>query len=180
MTGTLDEYLDELRAQLRGGPDADDIVAEIRSHVLDAGPDVRATLARLGTPAELASLYSTERSYSPSLLLRTLFRFATVSIGGFFALVGLIAGYVLAISFFLAAIVKPFAPHRTGVWRLADGEISLRLGLSGRAEPAGSEELLGWWIVPVGLLAGALVLWLTPRFGRWATRRLRRSLVASR
>ncbi|HWW62157.1 MAG TPA: hypothetical protein VN181_12375 [Thermoanaerobaculia bacterium] len=175
---TADEYLDELRARLRGVPDAEDIVAEIRGHVHDAGPDVQATLARLGTPSELAALYATERSNSPALLFRSLFRFATVSIGGFFALLGLAAGYVLAISFFLAAIIKPFAQHRTGVWRLADGEISLRLGLLS-APPAGSEELLGWWIVPIGLLAGALVLWLTPRFGRWATRRFRRSLVTS-
>ncbi len=173
---TLDDYLRELRTELRGVSDADDIVAEIRSHVHDAGPDVRTTLDRLGTPSELASLYATERSSSPALLFRSLLRFATVSIGGFFAFMGLLAGYALAISFFLAAIIKPFAPHRTGVWRLADDEISLRLGLVS-APPAGSAELLGWWIVPIGLAAGALVLWLTPRFGRWATRRFRRSLV---
>lgn len=122
MDQRLDAYLEELRARLRGLADAGDIVEEIRSHVHDAGADVAATLERLGSPAELASLYATERSNSPWLLGRSLFRSASMSIGGFFALIGLITGYALAISFFLAALIKPFAPDRTGVWRLPGQE----------------------------------------------------------
>lgn len=171
-----ENYLRELRAQLRGAADADDIVAEIRSHIEESGSDVAATLARLGTPAELAALYAIDRSSSPMVLVRGLSRWARVSIGGFSALIGVIVGYVLTIAFFLAALVKPFAPHRTGVWRLPDDEISLRLGLGG-SPPMDGQEVLGWWIVPIGLAAGALVLWATPRFGRWAVRRFRRGLL---
>lgn len=173
----IEVYLRELRAQLHGAADAEDILAEIRSHIEESGPDVAATLARLGTPAELATLYAVDRSSSPTILVRGLFRWAKVSIGGFFALIGVVVGYGLTISFFLAALIKPFAPHRTGVWWLAGDEISLRLGLGG-SPPTYGHEVLGWWIVPIGLAAGALVLWATPRFGRWAVRRfLRRLLV---
>ena len=174
----LEAYLHELRTRLRGLQDSDDIVAEIRSHALNAG-DVIGTLDRLGSPAELASLYEPDRSSSPRLLVRGLLRWATGSIVGFFALLTLLAGYVMAISFFLAALVKPIAPHRVGLWRLAADEISLRIGLIA-APPPGSEELLGWWIVPIGLAAGLLVLWLTPRFGRWAIRHFRRTLLLPR
>lgn len=175
----LDAYLRELRTRLRGLADAGEIVEEIRSHVRDAGADVGTTLERLGSPAELASLYIAERSNSPWLLVRSLSRWATLSIGGFFALIGLLMGYGLAISFFLAALIKPFAPDRTGLWRLPGDEISLRMGLGG-LPPPGSEELIGWWIVPIGLVAGVLVLRLIPRFGRWATRRFRLALVVTR
>ena len=119
-------------------------------------------------------------SRSPGLLLRSLFRWATVSVAGGFALLGLITGYVLAASFFIAALVKPLAPGRVGLWWLPGGEISLHLGFVAPPPPRG-EELLGWWIVPMGLVLGAGALWLTPRFGRWAIRRFRRTpLVPTR
>ena len=35
------------------------------------------------------------------------------------------------------------------------------------------DELLGWWIVPLGLLIGAGLFLLTTRFGLWGLRRLR-------
>ena len=172
----IDAYLRDLRRHLRDVPDADDIVAEIRSHIDDAGPDVAATLSRLGSPSYLAALYATDRGSSPLVLLRGLARWATVSIMGFAALAVVIAGYLLAISFLLAALIKPFAPHRTGLWQFPGGELSLRLGLLAPPPPQGV-ELLGWWIVPLGLAAGALVLAVTPWFGRWAVRRFRGTLV---
>ena len=166
----IDAYLRELRRQLGDAPDADDIVAEIRSHIDDAGPDVAATLARLGSPSYLAALYGIDRGSSPLVLLRGLARWATVSVLGFPALAATIIGYLLAVSFLLAALIKPFAPHRTGVWQLAGGEFSLRLGLL-EPPPPHAVELLGWWIVPLGFAAGALVFAITPWFGRWTIRR---------
>ena len=83
-------------------------------------------------------------------------------------------GYVLAASFFLAAMLKPFRPERAGLFRTAAGdELTLRLGLSGSPTPPG-EELLGWWIVPLGVLLGGTAYGLTVSFARWAIRRYRR------
>ena len=99
----LDGYLSELRARLRNLPDAEasEILEELRSHVCDSvgtGGEltergVAAALERLGSPAELASLYKTDsllvragRSRSPWLLSWSLFRWATVSVAGGFAL----------------------------------------------------------------------------------------------
>lgn len=166
----IDAYLRELRRRLGDAPDADEIVAEIRSHINDAGSDVAATLARLGSPSYLAALYAVDRGSSPLVVLRGLARWAMVSVMGFLALVVAIIGYLFAVSFLLAALIKPFAPHRTGVWQLPDGDLSLRLGLLEPPTPH-AVELLGWWIVPLGLAAGALIFVITPWFGRWAIRR---------
>jgi uncharacterized membrane protein len=182
---TLEGYLSELRARLRSLPEAEvsEILEELRSHVREsAGPgdgSLPEILDRLGSPEELASLYVTDRLLvrasrpgSPWLLARGLFRWASVSVAGSVALLGLVIGYVVAGSFFVAALVKPFAPGRAGLWRLAGGEISLRLGLVASPPPAG-EELLGFWIVPLGLLLGSAAAWLTARLARGAIRRFR-------
>ena len=189
---TLEVYLAELRTRLRRLPEADvsEIVAELRSHVRDSAGDamdegeVAAALARLGSPGELASLYATDRLLeragrdpSPWLLLWSLVRRATVSVAGGVALLSVIAGYLVAAGFFVAAIAKQFAPDRVGLWWLHGDEISLHLGLVA-APPPPDQELLGFWIVPLGLSLGALALWSTARFGRWAVTRLRRTPLA--
>jgi uncharacterized membrane protein len=186
----LEGYLRELERELGGMPReaAADVVAELRSHVRDAAGGagaesaeaVAAALERLGSPAALAVLYRTEsllaqpgRGRSPWWLLKVLVRWATLSAAGVLPLLGLIAGYVVAGSLFVAALAKPFAPGRVGLWRLASGELSLHLGF--RADPPPlAEEVLGWWITPLGLAAGAAGYYLALTFARASIRRFRR------
>jgi hypothetical protein len=180
---SIERYLEELRVRLRGLPaqEVSEIVAELRSHLVESissSDDAAAVLERVGSAAELASLYASERllqraGRSPWLLLRGLARWARFSIAGVFALLLLVAAYGVAASFFLAALLKPFARDRVGLWRSAGDEYSLRLGFSG-APPLQATELLGWWIVPIGLAIGCAALWLTPRIGRWALRRIQK------
>lgn len=115
---------------------------------------------------------------APWRLLKTLFRWATVSIAGVLAFLGVLAGYLMAASFLCAALVKPFAPGRVGLWRLDGDHFSLRLGFVA-PPPVQGEEILGWWIVPLGLVLGAALFWLTPRLARWAIRRFRRTPLVS-
>jgi hypothetical protein len=42
------------------------------------------------------------------------------------------------------AALKPFHSDAAGLWRLADGELSLRMGFG--LVPPRSMDLLGWWI----------------------------------
>lgn len=182
----VEAYLAELRIRLRGLAEGDvaEVIAELRSHIDESikADAVDAVLARLGSPAELASLYETENLFdraarnqsSPWLLLRTIARWATFSIAGAFVLFTLIAGYVVAASFFLAALVKPFAPDRVGLWRLASGDYSLRLGFV-EGPPPHATEMLGWGLIPAGVVIGAVAFWLIPNLGRWAIRSLRRA-----
>jgi uncharacterized membrane protein len=191
----IDAYLSRLRARLRGINEQDvrEIVEELRSHILDklgtqevSAGAVGATLAALGSPEELASEYMTDNllaraevSRSPVRIMASLFRWASLSVAGFFAFLASLVGYFLGVSFILCALLKPVHPLTAGLWILTAGSddflISLRLGFG--SAPPGGRELLGWWIVPIGLLVGCGLVMLTTRFGLWCVRQYRKSRV---
>lgn len=192
----IDAYLGRLRGRLRGlsGGDVREIVEELRSHVADktgAGeeltPDaVDQILAGLGSPEELANQYLTDEmlaraevSRSPLRILESLFRWATFSVGGFFVLMGTVLGYLLGGIFMWCGVLKIVHPQTAGLWLIPDGagdvQVSVRLGFLG--PPAGGRELLGWWILPIGLAAGCALVLLTTRFALWCAGLYRRSHV---
>lgn len=189
----IEEYLEALRAGLRGLPraQADDIVEEIRGHLLDrAGGEgslteagAAAALEALGRPADLAAAYVAEiliaragASRAPWRLLGHTFRLASLSLRGAFLFLQVCVGYGLSASFLIAALMKPVAPGRAGLWRGAGdpGTVSLHLGF---VAPGEGTELLGWWIVPIGLAAGAACVAATTWLARRGMRRLRGGLA---
>lgn len=190
----IDAYLKVLRKRLRslGDQDSLDVVEEIRSHILDkaaTGGDitpgaVESALAALGSPEELAGQYITDDllirarvSRSPWLILRSLFRWAGLSLVGFCVLMLSVFGYFLAGSFALCAMLKPIHPHTAGLWLLPDSsDVSLSLALGSVPPPLGGRELLGWWIIPLGLIVGMGLVVLTFHFGLWSIRKFWRPL----
>jgi hypothetical protein len=180
----LDVYLDQVRRLLRGFSPAEvaEILAELRSHVLDrvegelTPAKVEAAIEALGSPRDIARANMAERAHAEmeadrSLLAvpRAVGRLATVSIYGFFAFLVSVTGYGLGAAFLLTALAKPFAPSRVGLWRSGGpDDLTFSMGMVEHAPHA--QELLGWWIVPVGLVVGALALWLTWRFGVFSVR----------
>ncbi|HWE46621.1 MAG TPA: hypothetical protein VG407_11395 [Caulobacteraceae bacterium] len=186
-TRTLDAYLRQVRHGLRGLPDAEatEIVEELRSHALDraggalSGQSVDATIAGLGPARELAGMYLAERmaervevSRSPLLILKTVWRLAGLSLRACTVFIVSLIGYLLAASFFIIALAKPFLPKRTGLWIWNErGDWDFSLGIQW---PHG-HELLGWWIIPICLALSMLCLYLTWRFGLTTVRRLGRS-----
>ena len=195
----VETYLGRLRVRLRGINDLDvrEIVEELRFHILDkagvsgevTAAGVDAALAALGSPEELASEYLTdslleraELSRSPVQILESLFRWASLSVAGFFVLLGSILGYFFGVVFVLCALVKPFHPQTAGLWVFRDNTdnlvTSLRLGFG--SPPVGGRDVLGWWIVPIGLVVGCGLLMLTTRFALWCARVYRRSHVLHR
>jgi hypothetical protein len=195
----IKKYLHDVGAGLRTLPSeqARDIVEELRSHIGDkvaAGGDmtpagVDSVLSGLGHPEDLASLYLTDDlqvralvSRSPLLILRSLFRWASMSFAGLFVLLGSLAGYFVAVTLVFCALAKPIHPYTAGLWMIREEgdpySLSLRLGLG--SVPPGSRDLLGFWIVPIGAVVGFGLFFLTARFGLWAIRRLRRGPSAER
>jgi hypothetical protein len=184
----IEAYLGRVRRGLRslGEEDTSEILEELRSHILDAaraeGPataaSVGAALSRLGRPETLAGEYATnemllraEVTRSPFRILETLFRWASLSLGGFLALLASIGGYLLGGVCLLCAALKPFHPATAGLWTFPDDggvAISLRLGFG--LPPPGAHELLGWWIVPVGWIVGWALVVLTTRFSLFCLR----------
>jgi hypothetical protein len=188
----IESYLRRLRHGLRGmnGSEADDIVAELRSHIVEKsaaeGARVEAILAALGSPERLANEYLTddllaraEVSRSPWRVLEGLFRWGSLSVAGFFALLAAITGYFFGGAFLLCALLKPFHPQSAGLWAFHTGagdvEYSLHLGFAN--PPDGGRELLGWWIIPIGLALGGGFVLLTSYFALWFARRFRPSLA---
>jgi hypothetical protein len=190
----IDVYLSRLRARLRGVHDQDvrDIVEELRSHIMDraaaAGEITAASvddaITALGTPEELASQYLTdnllaraETIRSPLHILKTLSHWASLSVAGFLVFLGSIGGYSLGVGLFVCGLLKPIHPRTVGLWLLPAGpddlEISLRLGFG--TVPAGGRELLGWWMLVVGIVGGCGLVMLTTQLVLWYVRRYRRS-----
>jgi Protein of unknown function (DUF1700) len=195
----IDACLNRMRSCLRGLSDqaTGEILAELRSHITEkaaAGGEmtaasVDAALAELGSPEELASEYATDEllaraevSRSPIHILESLFRWASLSVAGFFVLLGSIAGYFLGTAFILVAALKPFHPETAGLWVTQDaaGDLTFSLHLGFGSAQVGGREVLGWWVVPVGLLAGCGLVILTTRAALWCVQQYRRSRAVPR
>lgn len=178
----VDEYFSQLSQGLRGVPpsEADDFLRELRAHVDErlhaagSGADPAEILRQLGSPKVLAASYRVEmaaslaaRSRSPLQLLGSLLRWARLSAGGV-VIFGVVAtGYVIATSLFLAALMKPFRPG-AGLWLIDEDTVSLRISPdSSHPGIVGARELLGWWIIPIGLVAGTAVVFATGALGRY-------------
>ncbi len=190
----IDAYLNRVRSRLRGlsAQTTGEILAELRSHITEravvggelTATSVDAALAALGSPEELAAEYATDEllaraevSRSPVHLIESLFRWASLSVAGFFVLLGSVAGYFLGGAFILVAGLKPFHPETAGLWvsRDATGDVAFSLHLGFGSAQVGGREVLGWWVVPIGLLAGCGLVILTTRAALWCAHQYRRA-----
>lgn len=192
----IEKYLDTVHACLRGLKEADvhEFVEELRSHIYEktstagemTADGLENVLTALGNPEELARehkanalLTKAVASGSPLRILEALFRWASFSVAGLFVLVGATGGYLLGGVLFICAVLKPFHPQTVGLWVLQDetGDLALSFRLGAASPPAGAHELMGWWIVPIGLLVTFGLVMTTSRLALWCSRRFRRSSV---
>lgn len=189
----IEQYLKRLRKSLSHLQEADtaDILQELRSHILErleseresSGGGIGAILASLGTPEEMASEYVTENilaaaasSRSPLMIMKGIFRLASVSLAGFAVLIGSLMGYLVGLPLLLMALAKPFIPNHVGLW-IQTGAMphSLFFGIS--IDAMQGQDLLGWWIVPLGLIVGLGTILLVLKFDLWCIRRYQRQLA---
>jgi hypothetical protein len=183
----LETYLHEVRSRLHGlsASEVSEIVQELRSHVLDAvsGDASEARIAdalrKLGSAQEIARMNMSMRvatrsltHRSPLRVLHTLVRLAGLTVRGAIVLFISLVGYGFAASWLITALAKPLLPREVGLWMLPDknGDLSFSLGSHGL--PTVGHDLLGWWIVPIGLLVGFAAAYLTYRFDLAAIRRM--------
>jgi hypothetical protein len=185
----LDTYLSQVQRYLGGLPDAEarEVIAELRAHVLDkveGAPTpqrVEAAIAELGTPKEVARLNVTERVVahldihrSPRSVLGGVTRLAGLSAYGFFVFLVSFTSYGVALSLLVMAAVKPFWPAHAGLWWTPDPKFGHSLSFGVVFPSPGGRELLGFWIIPIGVVGGLLIGYLTWRFGLISARQMRR------
>lgn len=183
----IDSYLAELRRCLGELPpeEVHDILQEIRGHILERAEatgelteeHLVAILKALGRPEEIAPLYQVDSvvakarvSISPRLVMRGIRRWSSVSAWGLVLFVLGVVGYAAGFSLMLSALAKIISPDKVGAW-LHGGSFSI-----GTTSDPAARDVLGWWLVPVGLAAGSFVVFGTTRLLRWTLRfaRIRR------
>ena len=152
----LDRYLHRLEHALASLPPEErrDIVAETRSHVLDRmaarpGARLQDVLAELGDPATYARRFTGEGDEPGPL--RVITALALRGMTAFLALNALVAAYGVGLLLLVIAGGKLMYPDRVGLW-VDREEGSALFGFP--EDPAGT-EVLGWWLVVIGLLGAA-------------------------
>lgn len=189
----IDAYLERLRKNLHGltPEEIREIVQELRTHLLEKAEtngevspqSVDSALLSLGSPEDLAGEYLTDNlfihaqaSRSPVRILKSLFRWASLSVAGFVVFFVCLFGYATSAVLLWCAALKPIHPATDGLWvsNGPDGlDLSFHLGF-GTPSP-NSREVLGWWLIPIGLLGGYALLMVTTRFALWCVGRYRQS-----
>jgi uncharacterized membrane protein len=154
-----------------------DALREIEGHIreraaeVEPEPDERESLERvlaeLGSPLRVAQAYSGEMAIEEAVATgrvgptaRALWHVATSTLLGFFPALGLLLGYLLGVACFVVALVKPILPNNTGLL-LVDGA-PRAFGVVGPL-PEGGEVVGGYWIIPILLALGLLILAATQR-----------------
>lgn len=180
----IDVYLARLRRALEGLPaaDIDEILRELRGHIAERATDTESTppdgapieqiLSELGAPENIASAYRNDAlvararaTFSPGLILRTTMRWATKTALGFLAFIVALVGYGVGLSLIACALLKPLLPDNIGLWISRQG---MNLGFQTPRPPG--PELLGWWIIPLGLVGSAAFILGSTVFLRWMLR----------
>jgi hypothetical protein len=182
----LESYIVRFRCVLAGMTlaEQEDIVAEIRAHIHErvsvSGMSIEETLARLGSPEDLAREYNrgvlvrrASNGFSPLLILRAAFAWAMTGVHGAGVFLTALFGYALAFGFMLWCLLKMVYPDEIGLW--IDPDFTLLGFRSG--DITHGHEVLGSWFQPITFGIGLLFFTLTTmlmrtllhRFKQWRT-----------
>ncbi len=151
--------------------DADDVLREIECHIYDVMEirqengqmiDAGEILKGFGQPRELASQYVEHilDGAPPPAGFRAIQRIKTGTTKGLYWTTA-IFGYLLSTTFLAIGLYKPVNPEAVGVWMNAGGE-SFAVGALSQM-PNGTQEIMGWWLVPVTIGLGLGGAYITKR-----------------
>lgn len=181
----LDTYLAQVRRGLKGLSEAEtrEVLLELRAHVLDrveghlTPKSVEAALTALGSPRDVALANVTERVAAVMEEQRGFFgvltavvRLAGLSLAGFVLFMVSLIGYGMAAGFAFVAVYKPFNPEHVGMWSSGPGNFTL-----GTLDHPTTPDLMGWWIIPFGLVAAVALGYLTWALDRFCIRAMVRA-----
>jgi len=191
LSNRIDAYLLQLRECLGELPpeEVTDILREIRGHILERAEAngelteqrLVTILKSLGRPEEIAPLYQADAavarakvSLSPRVVMRGVQRWSRVSGWGLALFITGVAGYATAFALILCGIGKIIAPSQFGGWV---GPHAFDIGVN--HDPA-ARDVLGRWLVPIGLIGGPALVLGTTRVLRWTLRfaRMRKPTAA--
>lgn len=159
----------------------DEIVKELRSHLLDRQAQGKADLlAGFESPEDLSSNLMAESALRGTLkrgafwpMARAVASGARESVLGLLLLTPLIVLQLTGLISIAVAVLKPFVSIDLGLWV---GPRSFYIG-RWNGNPA-VHEVLGWWGIPILIVSGVLLLWICNRamraLVRWRLRSTQR------
>lgn len=165
-------------------PARSELLAELRSHLEErAAQGAGDLLAPFGRAEDYAALFVEEQALRGALARGGPIALGRALLGGarrlawWYAVLSLALVQLLGGVLVLLAALKLAFPAQVGLF--VHGR-ALQLGATFGGAPEGV-ELLGWWAVPLFLLAGALALWASLAalrgLARWRLARLRPALA---
>src|SRR5882757_3382324 len=170
-----DDYLKQVRQGLAslGQDEREEIVAELRSHLLDRQGQGRADLLEgFGSAERFAAGFVTESALRSALaqgtswaLGRALLMAARDSVLLLLGLLPLLLAQFIALGFIVCAALKPFMQDSLGLWV---GPHAFFLGTA--ADTSKVHQITGWWVFPAVAIAGLLLFWLSTRLMVWLVR----------
>jgi uncharacterized membrane protein len=157
-----ERYLRDMDRCLSAIPEAEreEIVAEIRSYLLDRADAAAHPVQVLGPPAEYAASFVHERALAGALVKGTSWALGRALVTGVGRLTWWYVVAVLALAHVYGAVLvalaalKPVFPRHIGVFVGDHFVVGAMLGsaLVGR-------EVIGWWAIPFFLVPGVFILW---------------------
>jgi uncharacterized membrane protein len=179
----VDDYFVRLDSRLSDLPSErrKDFMMELRAHVMDklsqvavvTESDCKSVLEALGAPDEIARQYRMEFllkhsswNLSPVTVLRTLLRWTLAGIQGYLVFLVAMIGYLLAASFYLTALLKPFFPHNIGMY-VSDRGINIA-----NFPVQYGHDVMGNYYIPFAVFTGYLLTFGTTLLIRILVRRL--------
>lgn len=188
----VQSYLKRLRWALSHLPaeDREEIVTETRAHFSERmaqGTGFETVAASFGDPEAYARRFLENYEISVALssgstprMMGAALKAIGRGVGSFFAVLGLVTLYLTALVFVVIAVLKPLMPEHTGLW-VGDGLFLMGVvsektvaGMGMAGEYANAREVLGYWIIPLSLVAGAVVYLLSNTMLRRFLKRIRR------
>jgi len=154
--------------------DADDVLREIESHIYDVMEmregngqmiDASAILEGFGQPRDLASQYVDHilDGAPPPKGFRAIQQVKRGATTGLRWATGIV-GYSLSATLLIIGLYKLVDPDAVGFWANESGD-SVVIGALSEV-PAGTHELMGWWITPVAIGLGIAAAYLSTRLLR--------------
>lgn len=185
LSAAAEGYLRDLDRCLAPLPDAEraEIVAEIRSYLLDRPEAALEPERALGSASAYAASFLQARVLSDALTRGTPWALGRAAVTGagrlvwWYVVVVLSIGHVYGALLLVLAALKPLFPEAIGLFV---GPGHLVLGAFSGDVPGGAHEVLGWTSIPIFLITGGLVLWLSHLGLRTLVRRRLDALVRAR
>jgi len=154
--------------------DADDVLREIESHIYDVMEmregngqmiDASAILEGFGQPRDLASQYVDHilDGAPPPKGFRAIQQVKRGATAGLRWATGIV-GYSLSATLLIIGLYKLVDPDAVGFWANESGD-SVVIGALAEV-PAGTHELMGWWITPIAIGLGVAAAYLATRLLR--------------